>query len=119
MLTPSMGRCLMPSIVSGAGMPVASRLVGTMSPVVQHNERGHQLRRPHMTIQLDANANASLTGNLKVAYCHYGFGLQSIGRREPQGTPRPLARRQWPNAEPAMRAACHDSTGGEQAPDDP
>ncbi len=31
MLTPSIGRCLMPSIVSGAGMPVASRMVGTMS----------------------------------------------------------------------------------------
>ena len=31
MLTPSMGFCLMPLIVSGAGMPVASRMVGTMS----------------------------------------------------------------------------------------
>ena len=31
MLTPSIGSCLMPSIVSGAGMPVASRIVGTMS----------------------------------------------------------------------------------------
>jgi len=30
MLPPSMGRCLMPLIVSGAGMPVASRIVGTM-----------------------------------------------------------------------------------------
>src|SRR5450631_4202772 len=31
MLTPSMGLCLMPLIVSGCGMPVASRMVGTMS----------------------------------------------------------------------------------------
>ena len=31
MLTPSIGRCLMPLIVSGAGMPVTSRIVGTMS----------------------------------------------------------------------------------------
>ena len=31
MLTPSMGFCLMPSTMSGAGMPVASRMVGTMS----------------------------------------------------------------------------------------
>ena len=31
MLTPSIGRCLMPLSVSGAGMPVASRIVGTMS----------------------------------------------------------------------------------------
>ena len=31
MLTPSMGRCLMPLIVSGAVMPVASRIVGTIS----------------------------------------------------------------------------------------
>ena len=31
MLVPSMGFCLMPSIVSGCGMPVASRMVGTMS----------------------------------------------------------------------------------------
>jgi hypothetical protein len=31
MLTPSMGFCLIPSTVSGAWMPVASRIVGTMS----------------------------------------------------------------------------------------
>ena len=31
MLTPSIGRCAMPSIVSGCGMPVASRIVGAMS----------------------------------------------------------------------------------------
>ena len=31
MLMPSIGLCLMPSIASGAGMPVASRMVGTMS----------------------------------------------------------------------------------------
>jgi hypothetical protein len=31
MLTPSMGRCSMPLMVSGAAMPVASRMVGTIS----------------------------------------------------------------------------------------
>ena len=31
MLTPSIGRCLMPLIMSGAGTPVASRMVGTTS----------------------------------------------------------------------------------------
>ena len=31
MLTPSMGFCSMPSTTSGAEMPVASRIVGTMS----------------------------------------------------------------------------------------
>ena len=31
MLTPSMGFCLMPSTISGALMPAASRIVGTMS----------------------------------------------------------------------------------------
>ena len=31
MLTPSIGFCAMPSTISGAWMPVASRIVGTMS----------------------------------------------------------------------------------------
>jgi hypothetical protein len=31
MLTPSIGFCAMPLTISGAGMPVASRMVGTMS----------------------------------------------------------------------------------------
>src|SRR5262245_5340248 len=31
MLTPSMGFCLIPSTISGAAMPAASRIVGTMS----------------------------------------------------------------------------------------
>jgi hypothetical protein len=31
MLTPSIGFCLMPSTMSGAPTPVASRIVGTMS----------------------------------------------------------------------------------------
>ena len=31
MLVPSIGACLMPSMACGAGMPVASRMVGTMS----------------------------------------------------------------------------------------
>ena len=31
MLTPSIGFCAMPLTITGAGMPVASRIVGTMS----------------------------------------------------------------------------------------
>src|SRR6476659_3127952 len=31
MLTPSIGFCAMPLTITGAGMPVASRMVGTMS----------------------------------------------------------------------------------------
>ena len=33
MLTPSIGRCLVPLIVSGCGMPAASRIVGAMSMI--------------------------------------------------------------------------------------
>jgi hypothetical protein len=31
MLTPSYGRCAMPLIIVGCGMPIASRIVGAMS----------------------------------------------------------------------------------------
>ncbi|HXX11682.1 MAG TPA: hypothetical protein VEK05_09210 [Burkholderiales bacterium] len=38
MLTPSIGTCLMPSTNSGAGIPVASRIVGTNASLIQINE---------------------------------------------------------------------------------
>src|SRR5271165_189187 len=55
MLTPSIGFCWMPLTVSGAGMPVASRIVGTMSmmwwnwvriPPTSSMWPGHEMARP-------------------------------------------------------------------------
>src|SRR5271166_5507036 len=42
MLTPSIGFCWMPLTVSGAGMPVASSIVGTISMMCP----GHEMARP-------------------------------------------------------------------------
>ena len=55
MLTPSIGFCLMPSTICGALMPVASRIVGTMSmmwwnwwrtPPASLMRAGHEIARP-------------------------------------------------------------------------
>src|SRR5213593_3011835 len=55
MLTPSIGFCLMPLTVSGALMPVASRIVGTTSmmwwnwlrmPPASLMRAGHEMARP-------------------------------------------------------------------------
>jgi hypothetical protein len=57
-LTPSIGFCGMPSTTSGAGMPVASRIVGTMSmmwvnwlriPPLSLMTAGHEIAMPCRT----------------------------------------------------------------------
>src|ERR1700730_719312 len=59
MLTPSIGLCLMPLTISGALMPVASRIVGAMSMI----RSGHEIARPcRVPPKCDATCLVHLNG---------------------------------------------------------
>jgi NAD(P)-dependent dehydrogenase (short-subunit alcohol dehydrogenase family) len=62
----------------------AEALSAVLADIIQSRNYCVDLRR--LATARATGLRCPLTGNQKVAYCRCGFGLQSFGRCEPQGT---------------------------------
>src|SRR4029450_4453254 len=93
-LVPSIGRCLIPSMVSGAGIPVASRRVGTISmtwqnwlrmPPISFTWPGHDM---HMPCAVPPKCDATCFIHLNGASSAHDHGAAKCGkvRSDPQNS---------------------------------